>query len=563
MQREVATTDRVSYIASFDKHAADGNDYEDAKTPCDLEGGALRDGGALVYSSLEVLALIYQYAMVGIVYGGFGVMKYPILTGYFGLETNVLNSANALLNLGWSLKFVFGMLNDCFPIFGYQRKPYMLVGWGLTAVLLVVTAIRPAGEANSQVDGATFALLCTCTGFCYVMADVAQDGLMLAYAQREPLAVRGRLQSYIYGTRFVFSAIISAICGFCLNSKQFAGQFDWDIGVNGYFWILAVPAVINIPIVWFCIKDTKTEAVQFSVYFNQLWTLVQKRAVWQVLIFNFVFNFFTTSILSTASSYVMLYWAGVESLNYSIISVVGNLLFAVVLYVTGTYGTHWNWRYVLVSTVLVANVIDSICQFCTIYDVVRYQWFYLGVPLLEQIPLGINFVVGTYVIVELAELGNEGVMYGLLTTVSNLPGTFGTLVSNVICAQLAFSKALIEEDAPATRDAVAQSYYIQYGSMVLGCLAVVLLPSQKAAVAELKKNGGSQPRIAAFIFFTLFTTLCVAITGSLSSMYESTNCLMLAGGGGCEVEPSGTYLLGIFVPVGLALLLIAKFTFFH
>ncbi|KDO25797.1 hypothetical protein SPRG_08740 [Saprolegnia parasitica CBS 223.65] len=563
MQREVLTTDRVSYIASLDKHAADGNDYEDAKTPGDLEDGALRDGGALVYSSPEILALIYQYAMVGIVYGGFSVMKYPILTGYFALETNVLNSAYALLSLGWSLKFVFGMLNDCFPIFGYHRKPYMLLGWGLTAVLLVVTAIRPAGEANSQTDGSTFALLCTCTGFCYVMADVAQDGLMLSYAQREPIALRGRLQSYIYGTRFVFAAIIGAICGFCLNSKQFAGQFDWDIGVNGYFWILAVPAVINIPIVWFFIKDTKTEAVPFSIYFGKLWTLVQKRAVWQVLIFNFVFNFFTTSILSTASSYVMRYWAKVDSLNNAIISVVGNLLFAVVLYVTGMYGTHWNWRYVLVTTVLIANVIDSVCQFCTIYDVVRYQWFYLGVPLLEQIPLGINFVVGTYVIVELAEPGSEGVMYGLLTTISNLPGTFGTLVSNVICAQLAFSKALIKEDAPVTRDAVAYSYYIQYASIAIGCFAVVLLPSQKAAVAELKKNGGSQPRIAAFIFFTLFTTLCVAVTGSLSSMYESTNCLLLAGGEGCEVAPSGTYLLGIFVPVGLALLLIAKFAFFH
>ncbi|EQC39047.1 hypothetical protein SDRG_04000, partial [Saprolegnia diclina VS20] len=128
---------------------------------------------------------------------------------------------------------------------------------------------------------------------------------------------------------------------------------------------------------------------------------------------------------------------------------------------------------------------------------------------------------------------------------------------------LAFSKALIKEDAQVTRDAVAYSYYIQYASIATGCLAVVLLPSQKAAVAELKKNGGSQPRVAAFIFFSFFTTLCVAVTGSLSSMYESTNCLLLAGGDGCEVAPSSTYLLGIFVPVGLALLLIAKFTFFH
>ncbi|OQR89465.1 folate-Biopterin Transporter (FBT) family [Achlya hypogyna] len=554
--KEPLTTERVSYIASLDKDAA-GDGYDEAKTPGDIEDGALRGGDAPVYTSVEVLAIIYQYAMVGIVYGGFTVMKYPIFTGYFQLETNVLSSATALLTLGWSLKVVFGMFNDCFPIFGYHRKPYMMIGWTLCAIILVIIAIKPSGDQGSQSDGSTFALLCTVCGFCYVMADVAQDALMLTYAQREPLNVRGRLQSIIYGTRFVFAAIIGAICGFCLNSEKFAGDFDWDIGVNGYFWILAVPSVINVPIVWFFIKDQKAVKVPFSVYIGQFWALVQKRAVWQVLIFNFLFNFFTGSIGSTAGSYVQLYWAGVTSLNSSIMGVVGNIVFAIILYVTGLYGTNWNWRYVLVITILAANGIDAVCQFCTIYNVYRNQWFYLGVPVLEQIPIGINFVVGTYVIVELAEPGNEGVMYGLLTTVSNLPGTFGTLVMNVIDAQFDYNKALIKTDTPAVRHSVAYSYLVAYGSVIIGCFWVFLLPSQKAAVAELKKHGGSYPKVATFIFFALFTILCTSVTGNLSSMFESTRCLKLAGGNGCKVEPT-SYLAGIFVPVGLALLLIAK-----
>ncbi|OQR89050.1 transmembrane protein [Achlya hypogyna] len=558
--KEPLTTERVSYIASLDKGAVDDG-YEDAKTPGDLEDGALREGGALVYTSPEVLALIYQYAMVGIVYGGFTVMKYPILTGYFKLETNVLSSATALLTLGWSLKVMFGMFNDCFPIFGYHRKPYILLGWTLCAILLTVIAIKPAGKPKSQSDGSVFALMCTVCGFCYVMADVAMDGLMVSYAQREPLAVRGRLQSLIYGTRFAFSAVIGAICGFCLNSKNFAGSFSWDIGINGYFWILAVPSVINIPVVWFFIKDQKMEKVPFSVYINQFWTLVQKRAVWQVLIFNFVFNFFTGSISSTAGSYVAYYWAGVENLNSAIMGVLGNIIFAIILYLTGLYGTKWNWRYVLVITVLITYSIDAVCQFCTIYGVLRNQWFYLGVPVLEQIPYGINFVVGTFIIVELAEPGNEGVMYGLLTTVSNLPGTFGTLISNVIDAQFGYTEASIEGDSVSTRHAVAYSYVVVYAAVVIGCFFIFLLPSQKAAVAELKKHGGSYPKVATFIFFTIFTILCTSITGNLSSMFDSTRCLKLAGGPGCDVEPSSAYLAGIFVPVAFAVLLIAKLAF--
>ncbi|EQC32772.1 hypothetical protein SDRG_09744, partial [Saprolegnia diclina VS20] len=222
------------------------------------------------------------------------------------------------------------------------------------------------------------------------------------------------------------------------------------------------------------------------------------------------------------------------------------------------YGTHWNWRFVLVITILVTYAIDAVCQFCTIFDVVRNQWFYLGVPLIETVPSGINFVVGTYVIVELAEVGNEGVMYGLLTTVSNLPGTFGTILTNMIDGQLNYGKKLIKADAPETRTQVAYSYVISYTFVVVGCLWVFLLPPQRAAVAELKKNGGSYPKVAALIFVGLFIILVTSITGSLMSMFKSTSCFRIAGGR--EPCPEGTpqtYLAIIFVPGVIAALFAA------
>ncbi|EQC27910.1 hypothetical protein SDRG_14331 [Saprolegnia diclina VS20] len=414
--KEFIAGERVSYVHSIDKAAGEnGEDYEVNKTPGELEDGALRAGGAPVYTSAECLSILFQYAMIGIVYGGVTSMRYSIVTGYFQLETNVGNSAKALLSLGWSLKVVFGMFNDCFPIFGYSRKPYMLLGWTLCSIALLVIAIKDPGEEGSQTDGPVFILLAAIAGFCYVMADVAQDALMLAVAQREPDAVRGRLQSFSYAARTIFYGLIQFVCGYCLNSKRFAGDFDWDIGINGYFWILAVPSCLNVVVIWIFVKDEKRVRIPLGTYFDQFWTLVQKRAVWQVLLFNFLFGLFQ-SITSTAGDYIALYWAGVENLNQQIVGVVSQFLFAGVLTLTGTYGTHWNWRFVLVITILVTYAIDAVCQFCTIFDVVRNQWFYLGVPVLENIPTGINFVVGTYVIVELAEVGNEGVMYGLLTT---------------------------------------------------------------------------------------------------------------------------------------------------
>ena len=40
--------------------------------------------------------------------------------------------------LPWSFKFLFGLINDCVPWFGYRRKPYMCLGWGFCAAMLLL-----------------------------------------------------------------------------------------------------------------------------------------------------------------------------------------------------------------------------------------------------------------------------------------------------------------------------------------------------------------------------------------------------------------------------------------
>ena len=45
-------------------------------------------------------------------------------------------------------------------------------------------------------------------------------------------------------------------------------------------------------------------------------------------------------------------------------------------------------------------------------------------------PSAANFVVATFIIVEMADEGNEGMVYGLLTTTANLGEPFGNAISN-------------------------------------------------------------------------------------------------------------------------------------
>ncbi|ETN00095.1 hypothetical protein PPTG_24310 [Phytophthora nicotianae INRA-310] len=153
----------------------------------------------------------------------------------------------------------------------------------------------------------------------------------------------------------------------------------------------------------------------------------------QVLAYRFfsgIFDGFTV----TAGDPIQRYWARVHPLNESLFSVIGLVVFSVALYVTKSIGLGWSWHRVIAWTTVSVIVLDAIVGMLTIWDVLRSQWFWLGTPILEELPQAMNFLVSTFVVVELAELGNEAAVYGLLTTVSNLSSPFASCISKNVNA---------------------------------------------------------------------------------------------------------------------------------
>ena len=69
-----------------------------------------------------------QYFAVGLIYGGLPATIYGLFMGYLNVPSYVFATASVITTLPWSFKFLFGMINDCFPIYGYHRKPYMVIG---------------------------------------------------------------------------------------------------------------------------------------------------------------------------------------------------------------------------------------------------------------------------------------------------------------------------------------------------------------------------------------------------------------------------------------------------
>jgi hypothetical protein len=90
--------------------------------------------------------------------------------------------------------------------------------------------------------GGEYALLMCLAAFGYVVADVAADGLMVQYAHREPLELRGGTQTMAYLVRSLGISVAVALVGLCMNGKVYQGSFDWTLTFNQICGILAVPS---------------------------------------------------------------------------------------------------------------------------------------------------------------------------------------------------------------------------------------------------------------------------------------------------------------------------------
>ncbi|RHY41086.1 hypothetical protein DYB34_013787, partial [Aphanomyces astaci] len=72
-------------------------------------------------------------------------------------------------------------------------------------------------------NGTLFILLCIFIAFGYVLAASASDAMVVEYAQREPVAIRGRIQTAIYTVRELTGVFSYLLSGFGLNGPNYAG----------------------------------------------------------------------------------------------------------------------------------------------------------------------------------------------------------------------------------------------------------------------------------------------------------------------------------------------------
>ena len=495
-----------------------------------------------------------QYFTVGIIYGGLPSTIYGFFLGYLNVPAYIYASASVITSLPWSFKFIFGCLNDCYPLFGYHRKSYMILGWTLCFMFLIILATRPLPEPyycrdengnflktskpcnpNAKESGGFFAILMMCISIGYVIADVAADGLMVQYAKKEPIEKRGTIQTNIYIIRTFGIILSSLLVGFGMNGKQYNGSFDQTLEYNTIIGLFAIPVGLMIPITYYCIHEGKREKVEIAQYRGLCWHLLKKRAFFYVLLYQFFSNFIG-AISTPAGGLVKQEWAKVKNLQTQIATIISLSLFALGLHLIKRYYLNYSWRKMIFITILVLNATDMITSYFTIYDIFRNQYFYLGETILDEIPSAFNFVVSTFIIVEMADKGNEGMVYGLLTTVSNLGNPFSRAVSNAIFGlftpKLSDSQNYIE-DSYLFRHTVALSFGISYIFSFLSLAFLPLIPNQKEEAQKRKQNWSNRTIYAYISVLLVLFAFFYAVIINLLTMFPETLCYRIVGGNGC------------------------------
>ena len=480
----------------------------------------------------NLCGLYVQYAAVGFISSALPATLYGFFLGYLQVNSYVYATAGQVIMLPWSCKLVFGMLNDRFPIYGYRRKSYIAIGWVMCTVALMVLASHDMPAAGDADASWRFSMWMALAALGYIISDVAADGLTAELGKMENDDTRGTVQSNVYLARAVGGIAAALLVGLGMNGTEYNGSFDRTLTFVQVCAVLSACSAIMVPVSFFVVhEEIKPPQVNYT---EKCYESLQNRGMFYIMLYCLL-HAAIGDINTTAGGHVTQVWAGVHNLQAQLSGIIGNGIFIVGLFIVKRYLLKTNWRVIIAGTTVLLNIIDAVFTYFTVYDVIRNQYFYLGETVVVMVPAAARFMVTTFVVVEVAKDGQEGMTYSLLTMLHNLGGPMARAFSNQIFAWFDGLSDVnnYHQDTSSFRNTVAYSYALSYGCSI-GALALLpLLPSQKAETHARLEHG---PRSVWYGRIAVVLVVCswiYAVTLNILAMAPAYSCLRIIGGSGC------------------------------
>ncbi|MGD2180797.1 folate/biopterin family MFS transporter [Lusitaniella coriacea] len=378
----------------------------------------------------ELIAILTVYFVQGIL----GLARLAI--SFFLKDELHLSPAQMAALLGiaaipWVIKPLFGFLSDGLPLFGYRRRPYLILSGllGTAAWLALATIVRDPWTATTAM---------VLTSLSIAISDVIVDSLIVERVRNESLANAGSLQSLSWGATALGGIVTAYLSGWLLERFSthtiFCITATFPLLVAGVAWLIAEEPVHSSS----GVEENDSSVISVREQIQQLWQGIRQKSIWLPTAFIFIWQatpssdsalfFFTTNELGFQPEFL-----GRVRLVTSIAALVGvglyqrflrNVPFRVIL----------GWTTVLASGLGMTTLllVTHANRSLGIDD----HWFSLGDSLILTVMGQIAFMPVLVLSARLCPAGVEATFFALLMSIWNLSGLvsheLGALLTQVL-----------------------------------------------------------------------------------------------------------------------------------
>ncbi|POM73700.1 Transmembrane protein [Phytophthora palmivora] len=454
-----------------------------------------------------------------------------MLTEHFGLKTAELAASERLTSIPLAFCFFIGLLSDSYPILGFRRKGYLIIGLALTVLSLFVLAgldgyieTLENGTAGAGLAGAiiSFATLAS-TG--NTITYVCVTARVLELSQREPLGMRGA----ITGTYLMFRSVV-----YILTDASAYILTRSSAHHSTSLIIFGIIIALSIPLVW---KSWQEKYYSLSTPMKTrgqiLWRIMQQKAVWSILVFLCFFTLFT-SITFSGPVVIVSVWAGASGDNTFGQQVLyyGTMLFTIVAW--RFYFMNRPWRAFYGMAVILLTVPQLIVAILVTQDIFRDRYFYRFMTIFTHISCGMGWLASLIPLTEIIQEGSEGAMVGLMLSLYFLVTAFVQTNSFGLFEGTNFYDiAEVALDTPDARSDVLKALILNYGINALAFVGLFFLPRQKLDTQQLRSYGGYTKCVSAAVVIFAVMMFVYSLTVTVLTLNPSTSCMSIAGGDGC------------------------------
>ncbi|MEM9448496.1 MAG: folate/biopterin family MFS transporter [Cyanobacteria bacterium P01_E01_bin.6] len=359
--------------------------------------------------SPELAAILMVYFVQGIL----GLARLAVsffLKDDLGLTPTQVAAMTGIVSIPWMIKPLFGFLSDGLPIFGYRRRPYLILAGllGTASWLALAYWVETAWAATLTIALSSLSV---------ALSDVIVDSLVVERARKESVGGAGSLQSLCWGTSALGGLLTAYLSGVLLE------QFS----IRTVFIITA-----SFPLIVTCVAGLiKESEVTHASTWGAIWTQIRQlrqavtqRAIWMPTLFIFIwqatpssdsaFFFFSTNDLGFQPEFL-----GRVRLVVSLAAIIGIFLFQT-LFKTVSFRKIFGWTTVLSALLGMTTLLLVTHANRTIG--IDDRWFSLGDSLILTVLGEIAFMPVLVLAARICPPGVEATLFALLMSVLNLAG---------------------------------------------------------------------------------------------------------------------------------------------